>query len=219
LKAKSHDLVRNYFNREASRFDNIYEDRKPALQRVVDRLFRAVVVERFQLICSLAPSPGSWSVLDAGCGSGRYALALAAQGATRVLGVDMADEMIRLARRHAAAAGVADRCEFQTSAFLDFTTDEKFDVVVATGYFDYLEDPARHLRKMLEHCRGRLFISVPKRWEYRVPIRKARFAWQRGYVRFYSRAEFLRIAEEAGADRDRIALVDLGRDWIAVIRA
>ena len=54
--------------------------------------------------------------------------------------------MIELARRQAAQAGVADRCEFHTSAFLDFQTAEKFDVVVATGYMDYLEDPLPHLK-------------------------------------------------------------------------
>lgn len=40
-------------------------------------------------------------LLDAGCGSGQFALALAARGA-RVTGVDLSPEMIRLAREHAS---------------------------------------------------------------------------------------------------------------------
>jgi 2-polyprenyl-3-methyl-5-hydroxy-6-metoxy-1,4-benzoquinol methylase len=215
---KSLELVRSYFNREAQRFDAIYEDRKPLVSRIVDRAFRSVVVERFHLICNLAPTPGAWTVLDVGCGSGRYALALAGAGASRVVGVDVAASMIDLARRQAEAAGLAARCEFQTAPFLEFNTAERFDVVIATGYMDYLEDPLPHLRAMVKMCRGRLFISVPKRFEYRVPIRKARFAIERGYVRFYGRREFEALAASAGVPADRLTMIDLGRDWIAVMR-
>jgi 2-polyprenyl-3-methyl-5-hydroxy-6-metoxy-1,4-benzoquinol methylase len=215
---KSLELVRSYFNREAQRFDAIYEEQKPLVSRVVDRAFRSVVVERFHLICNLAPMPCPWTVLDVGCGSGRYALALAAAGAARVVGVDVAASMIELARRQAAAAGFGDRCEFHTSPFLEFSTSERFDVVVATGYMDYLEDPLPHLRAMVNMCKGRLFVSVPKRLEYRVPVRKVRFAIERGYVRFYGKREFQSLAESAGVARDRLSMIDLGRDWIAVMR-
>ncbi len=95
---------------------------------------------------------------------------------------------------------------------------ETFDVVVAAGYFDYLEDPVPHLRKMVEVSRGHIYVTVPKRWEIRVPIRTLRFALSGGFVRFYSRREFLQIAREAGLSLDCVSLVDLGRDWVAVIR-
>lgn len=215
---KSLELVRSYFNREAERFDAIYENRKPLVSRLVDRAFRSVVVERFHLICNLAPMPCPWTVLDVGCGSGRYALALAAAGARRVVGVDVAASMIDLASRQAAAAGLGDRCEFHTAPFLEFATQERFDVVVATGYMDYLEDPLPHLAAMVARCKGRLFVSVPKRLEYRVPIRKARFAIERGYVRFYGKREFQALATAAGVAPDRVSMIDLGRDWIAVMR-
>ena len=79
----SPELVRDYFEREAQRFDAIYEERKPLGQRAVDTLFRRVVVERFRLITNLAPQTGHWTALDVGCGSGRYAIALAQRGAAR----------------------------------------------------------------------------------------------------------------------------------------
>jgi 2-polyprenyl-3-methyl-5-hydroxy-6-metoxy-1,4-benzoquinol methylase len=215
---RSRDLVRSWFEREARRFDAIYEARKPLGQRLVDRAFRDVVLERFRLVGVLAPLPGPWSALDVGCGPGRYALALAEAGAHRVLGVDASQAMIELARQAAAGAGLAERCEFQVSPFLELASDESFDVVVATGYFDYLEDPAPELAKMLRHCRGRLFASFPRRWELRAPTRKLRFWLGGGFVRFYTAREVRRLFEHAGVAQERLALMDLGRDLLAVAR-
>src|SRR5919199_5549790 len=211
------DVVQRHFDAEAERFDAIYEESKPLHHRLMDR-FRRVVVERFNLIRNLAPVPGEWSVLDVGCGSGRYAFALLDSGAERVVGVDVSSKMIELARSEAHRRGVADRCEFIRSGFLDMPSDGKFDVVVATGYFDYLEDPLPHLRKMVQMCRGRIFASFPKRWEYRVPIRKLRFLFRRGFVRFYSKREMRELFRQVGLPAERASLIDLGRDWIVVAR-
>lgn len=211
------NLVKDYFNREAKRFDTIYVDEKPFAQRVVDSM-RRVVVERFELLCNLAPSAGPWTALDVGCGSGRYSIAFAEKGASRVVGVDVAASMTDLANEEAERAGVLDRCEFVTAPFLDFESEERFDVIVAMGYFDYLQDPVEHLSKMLKLSGGRLFMSIPKRWEVRVPTRKLRFAIEKGFVRFYSRGEVDQLMARAGVPDDRWSLIDLGRDWIAVVR-
>jgi ubiquinone/menaquinone biosynthesis C-methylase UbiE len=218
LSKNSQELVRRYFDREAERFDAIYEGDKPLVQRAVDRLFRGVILERFRLICALAPLPTPWSVLDVGCGSGRYALALARAGAARVVGVDVSATMIDLARKEAVAAGVDGRCHFTVSSFADFASDETFDVGVATGYFDYLEDPRPDLRKMVERSQGRIYATFPRRWEPRVVVRKMRFALERGYVRFYDEREVRGLFAEAGVGGDRLALFNLGRDFLAVAR-
>lgn len=211
-------LVQRYFDQEADRFDAIYEQQKPVHQRIVDALFRGVVLERFHLVSNLAPTKGAWSVLDVGCGSGRYAIDLARKGASRVVGIDVSEAMLALASREAMKADVAGRTEFVAEPFLDYETDDRFDVAVAMGYFDYLEDPLPHLVKMRALTEGRLFASFPKRWEFRVPIRKVRFFLERGFVRFYSRREIVELTRDAGIPDDRVSLIDLGRDWILVAR-
>jgi 2-polyprenyl-3-methyl-5-hydroxy-6-metoxy-1,4-benzoquinol methylase len=214
----SRELVRSYFDREAERFDAIYAERKPFVQRVVDRLFRGVVLERYRIICALAPLSGPFSVLDVGCGGGRYSLALARAGAAEVVGVDVSEAMIGLARRAAQEAGVAERCTFAVSPFLDFITNRTFDVVVATGYFDYLPAPLDDLARMARLCAGRIYATFPKRWELRAPTRKLRFWLSGGFVRFYSRDEVVQIFGQAGIPPERLALVDLGRDYLAAAR-
>ncbi|MGB3413012.1 MAG: class I SAM-dependent methyltransferase [Microthrixaceae bacterium] len=51
------------------------------------------------------------TVLDVGCGPGRHAVELARRG-IRVVGVDISEEFIRVARELAADAGVGDLVEF-----------------------------------------------------------------------------------------------------------
>jgi 2-polyprenyl-3-methyl-5-hydroxy-6-metoxy-1,4-benzoquinol methylase len=214
---RSLDLVHSWFDREAERFEAIYEREKPLWQQVGDAIFRRVIHERYSLVVNAIGARDA-TLLDVGCGPGRYGIELARRGARRCLGVDVAANMIELARAEAERAGVAERCEWQVSDFLSFQSDEKFAAVVAMGYFDYLEDPRAHLDKMIAHASGHVFASFPKRWEVRVPLRLLRFAAQRGFVRFYSRADVIELFRAAGELRF-LSLVDLGRDYVAIYDA
>jgi 2-polyprenyl-3-methyl-5-hydroxy-6-metoxy-1,4-benzoquinol methylase len=211
---RSLNLVHEWFGREAQRFDAIYEQDKPKHQQLADLLFRRVILERFSLVINAASQPGS-TILDVGCGPGRYPIELARRGASRCVGVDVAEPMIEIARKEAAAAGVADRCHWVVTDYLSFESEERFDSVIAMGYFDYLENPAVHLQKMVSQSKGRVFASFPKRWEIRTPIRMARFRFQGGFVRFYSRAEVLELFRSVG-NLHCLSLVDLGRDLVAI---
>jgi len=48
------DIVRDYFNREARRFDAIYEKDKPLHQQLGDAIFRRVILERLGAVALLA---------------------------------------------------------------------------------------------------------------------------------------------------------------------
>lgn len=68
-------------------------------------------------------------VLELGCGHGRVAERIAAVAA-HVVGIDLAEDSLDLARRRAAAAGIAPRCTYlrMDALALDFPAD-RFDVV------------------------------------------------------------------------------------------
>ena len=54
----STERVRKHFDKDAQRFDAIYESDKPLHQRLGDALFRRVILERFSLVVNAACAPG-----------------------------------------------------------------------------------------------------------------------------------------------------------------
>lgn len=210
----STETVRDYFDREAERFDAIYSTAKPRLQRIGDRVMRGVISERFNLVVT-ASGPRGKTFLDVGCGSGRYGVELARRGAATCWGIDIAPAMVDIATKAAGEAGVAERCHWAVGEFLEWSGAPTVDVSTAMGYFDYLENPADHLRRMAELSTDRIFASFPKRWEVRVPIRKARFRYEQGFVRFYSKADVVELFTKIGLAH-RVSVTDLGRDYIAI---
>jgi 2-polyprenyl-3-methyl-5-hydroxy-6-metoxy-1,4-benzoquinol methylase len=210
------ERVRRHFDLDAVRFDAIYEDRKSPLGRFVDDVWRGVVRRRFELtLRRLDPLAGK-SVLDVGCGSGRYCLAYAERGAARVAGIDFAPEMVALAAAHAARLGLSDRCEFVVGAYPDACPSGRFDASTAMGFFDYVSDPIPIIRHMRSITSGTMVMSFPKSREWRVPIRKLRFRLRGCPLFLYSAS---RVAEILGATgvRDH-EVISLDRDYIVVAR-
>src|SRR5438876_5851670 len=111
--------VRDHFDDDASRFDAIYDENKGVIARFIDTYWRGVVQRRLEInVEKLRPFAGK-KILDVGCGSGRFCIAFAREGAEKVVGVDFAPAMIEIANKLAAEVGVAERCEFRVGAFPD----------------------------------------------------------------------------------------------------
>jgi len=86
----------------------MYEDFSADYDRFVDWPARLAAESPF--IERLVPQAGSLCcILDAACGTGMHAVALARQG-YQVAGADISPEMIARARANAVAAGVDVRC-------------------------------------------------------------------------------------------------------------
>jgi glycine/sarcosine N-methyltransferase len=80
-------------------------------------------------------------VVDAGCGSGRHAIALARAGLV-VTGVDASDELVEVARRSARAAGVA--VELVVADLREWRPARPADAVLCRGVLhELVEDGAR----------------------------------------------------------------------------
>jgi 2-polyprenyl-3-methyl-5-hydroxy-6-metoxy-1,4-benzoquinol methylase len=207
--------VRIHFAADASRFDAIYEDQKSALSRWIDNVWRGVVRRRFDLTLDrLAPLAGK-TLLDVGCGSGRYCLAYAERGATKVVGVDFAAPMIELARKHAQRLGVEKQCEFRVGTFPQVVPDGPFDASTAMGFFDYVDDPVTLVKRMRERTRETMIMSFPKAVEWRIPIRWLRFKLINKCPLFlYTEGKVRKIMAQAGLTNYEIIKMD--RDYIVI---
>ena len=193
------EQVRDHFDADARRFDQIYEPKKGPVGWLVDEVWRGVVRKRFELTLErLSPLDGM-SVLDVGCGSGRYCVAFALKGAERVVGIDFAQDMLDLAERHATEAEVAAACEFRRAEFPGpgVADGERFDYATAMGYFDYVSDPVSHLERIRELTTRGFVASFPKSSDFRAPVRRVRFKFNRCPLYLYSR-EAGRVAAVRG---------------------
>jgi len=206
--------VRSHFHADARRFDAIYEDDKGAITRWVDEVWRGVVRRRFDLTLNLLEPLAGKSVLDVGCGSGRYCIAYAQRGATRVVGVDFAAAMIELAIEHSRRYSVADRCEFRAGLFPDAVPDGSFDASSAMGFFDYVEDAAPVVARMREMTRSTMIMSFPKSREWRAPIRRLRFLLSGCPLFLYTEAKVREILSDAGVNE--FEWIELDRDYVVV---
>jgi 2-polyprenyl-3-methyl-5-hydroxy-6-metoxy-1,4-benzoquinol methylase len=208
----SNDIER-YWTRHARSFDRLYA--LPPLERLINRVFRRAIYQRYDLTFERAGDVTGKRVLDAGCGSGRYAVEFARRGAVHVVGVDFATEMLELARKYAAAERVAERCVFIRTDFDSFTDVRPFDVTIGIGFFDYVADPLRTLRHMRELTRGRVLASFPAPQLVRSQLRSRRYAAQGVHVRYYGRAEVGKLANEAGFRTTSVIPISAGHFLVA----
>lgn len=86
------------------------------------------------------------AVLDAGCGDG-YASCKLAQHGYSVEGIDIAEEMIRLARERAAKQGVAVRFRTADISHLPFA-DRSFAGILSINVVEFTPSPLRALREL-----------------------------------------------------------------------
>jgi len=88
-------------------------------------------------------------VLDIGCGWGGMALYLNRVADVDVLGITLSEEQLKVARRRAEEAGVADRVKFELRDYRQ--VEGRFDRIVSVGMFEHVGPP--HYRTFFRKCR------------------------------------------------------------------
>jgi SAM-dependent methyltransferase len=120
------------FDRRAKGFERAPVQSDP---RLLDALVKA------------AGLPARSHVLDTGCGPGLVGEALL-QAGHRVLGVDLSEEMICLARLRCAAYG--DRARFEQRSLFDPSLAGPFDAAISRFVMHHTPDPAAFLHRQFE---------------------------------------------------------------------
>jgi ubiquinone/menaquinone biosynthesis C-methylase UbiE len=117
-----------------------------------------IIIEE-PVVLELLGNVGGKDVLDAGSGTGRYALRLAHTGA-RVAALDATEEMLALARAKAAAAGA--KIDFRIGGVTKLPyPDASFDVVVCALMLCHLPDVTPAMTEFARVLRpgGKLVVS------------------------------------------------------------
>jgi ubiquinone/menaquinone biosynthesis C-methylase UbiE len=191
--------VARFWNDIAGEFDSIYSGKKSAVGRALDQYFRKDIYQRFDWVMEKSGDVRGQRICDIGCGSGRFVTELAKRGAAHVTGVDVAPAMLKLAEQLVTQDGVADRCDFVHADILNWNTDQKFDLTIAIGFWDYIMEPPERLRRIRRITEKQFLSAWPRFWTWRMPVRKVRLHYIRGCpVYFFRKPQVYKLLEDAG---------------------
>jgi SAM-dependent methyltransferase len=154
-----------YFHDRASRFSAFY-----ASEPVSRLLGRGPLFDRLRLAVAMTESLSAKRVLDVGCGSGPLFGPLAEQG-IRVTGIDPAANMVALASTKAGS--YPGLVEVEQRGWEQIDEIDAYDVAIALGVFDYVDQPADLLGRM-GRAAGHVIGSFPSPG-VRTNLRKARY--------------------------------------------
>ena len=118
---------------------------------------------RLAYVRARTPLSGA-SVLDVGCGGGLLSEAMAKEGAS-VTAIDLAPELVKVARLHGLESGV--KVDYRVQAVEDLAAERpgSFDAVTCMEMLEHVPDPAAILQACADLLRpgGRLFVSTLNR--------------------------------------------------------
>jgi ubiquinone/menaquinone biosynthesis C-methylase UbiE len=219
LNHKNHDEeVGTYFDKAAVVFDTFYDHKRSSFMQWIDRKFRSDVFERYRLTFETLESLTGKTVIDIGCGSGPYVVEAANRGSKRVVGIDMAENMLDLGRQRAIAAGVADKCEFVLGTFPQDCPNERFDYGIVMGVMDYVADPQRFITALGQQICQRAVLAFPSIHWFRTPVRKSRYWIKKCPVYFYKPTKIKEYATAAGFKDIKIKkIAGAGMDYFVTI--
>ncbi len=191
------DKVQTFFDTHVADYDAFYEQ-PSAFGRWFNRVFRKAIQLRRDEVVTLAKEYDCKTLLDVGCGSGRNTVFWAHHGLERLHGVDISSPMIDKANDVAKQLKLEDRCTFELADFMELQPNEKYDMVVACGVFDYVVDGEALLRQMSRFANKIIYGSFPKWTLVRSPLRRLRYTLRRCPTHFYWWRELTEIFDAVG---------------------
>lgn len=159
--AATRDRVEHYFDRTATRtWERLTSDAPVSGIRATVRAGRDRM--RALILAQLPDDLRGARVLDAGCGTGAMAVALAVRGA-EVCAVDISPSLVEIARKR-APEGLAGRIDWHAGDMMNPALGE-FDHVVAMDSMIYYSatDIAALLQRAAPRLSGRFVFTLPPR--------------------------------------------------------
>jgi len=217
MSIKNTEAVKSFFDNYASKFYSIYkEEQKNPLRRFLDRTVRYSMFHRFKKVSEIIEKSNSEKILDAGCGPGWHDILLAKSLKKNITGIDVAPEMIRIAKEESNKRNLNNYLNFITADILEYNFDEKFDVIFALGVVEYFDDPLDLLNKMKKICNKKILFSVPVLNHWLTFQRKIRYKIRKCPLWFYDERKINELMSKASIQNYLIHKID--RDYLVEIK-
>ena len=154
------EIAKRYFGSFADDYHEAFQGAGQSfLHRTINRMFRRRTFERrtedVEAVLRAFGVSGK-QVIDIGCGSGEVSLVAARLGAS-VVGLDIVEDMVRIARQEAARAGLGARTEFRVFNMVNEDVPSA-DVSLMVGVIEYYRDIDWLLKKVAASTRELLVI-------------------------------------------------------------
>ena len=204
--------MKNFFQKNTHNFQVRYD--RPSW---IDKMFRKSIFMRLEETMNECKRLQCKNVLDIGCGYGFQARCLAKNGID-VLGIDLSENMIRVALQASQANSGGGKLEFKCMDFSELISEKKYDAVMALGLFDYIKDPAGYLIKIKGLISKCAIISFPAREDPLAFQRKMKYSlFRRCPLYFYSRLRLEALMKECSITD--YVIKRIARDYILKIYA
>lgn len=137
---------------------NIYDNEIffEGYKKIRDNELNANNLFEIPALFSMMPDLNGKKVLDLGCGFGEHCMRLIHDGADQVIGIDISEKMLEIARKENSDSKIS----YINMPMEDLSQlNEQFDMVISSLAFHYVEDfsgVVKNIYKML--CEGGLFI-------------------------------------------------------------
>jgi 2-polyprenyl-6-hydroxyphenyl methylase/3-demethylubiquinone-9 3-methyltransferase len=171
---------------------------------------------RLQYVERAGPLAGR-RILDVGCGGGLLAEAMARKGA-QVIGIDLAEELLQVARLHALDTGVEVDYRLEAAETHVAAHAGKYDIVTCMEMLEHVPDPAGVVAALGQLVRpgGHVFVSTLNRTPkaYALAILGAEYLLRllptgtHTYEKFIKPSELKQWSQAAGLSLQDIAGLD-----------
>jgi ubiquinone/menaquinone biosynthesis C-methylase UbiE len=199
--------LRFIMSKEPARYDKLAAD--------YDRRWRRYVTRTLNFLRASIDFDPSEAILDIGCGTGEFErLILTECPEQRMVGIDISEKMLRLARKKCSAYPTVTFLRANAAA-LPFP-DQSFDLVVSASAFHYFDQPKVSLEEMrrvlvpggsvviLDWCKDYLIC----RW-FDLILKRI----EPGYHACYTQRDFHRLLSIAGFEIRSADRIRFGWTW------
>jgi len=202
--------VKDFFDSYAGDFDAIYghTNKRNAFGRWVDKSFRQVMFKRFEETLQHTNSSHINSILDVGCGSGRYLVEFLRQDKA-VTGLDMAPGMIDIAKNITSKIEHNGSIDLVVGDYLQYQFNQQFDAACLMGFFDYIEQPADVFNKLKQDVSKEIYASFPKSGGLLAWQRRVRYKMRNCPLYLYSKKDVEDIMRQCNINN--YSIKDFGR--------